>query len=55
MVHQKLSSAVRYAQRLADRHGMRYTVTQAAPSLYRVRLGVAYANAPFSIIVNPKG
>lgn len=55
MVHQKLSSAVKYAQRLADKHRMRYTVTQAAPSLYRVRLGVAHSGAPFSIIVNPRG
>lgn len=53
MTHRKLSSAVRYAQRLADQNGMRYTVIPAGPC-YRVKLG-AIRGLSFSIVLNPRG
>jgi len=57
MIHQKLSSAVRYAQSLANTHNMPYTVVvDGGPinSLYRVRFGDVLRSAQYGILVHPK-
>jgi len=56
MIHQKLSSAVRYAQSLANRHGMAYTVVCASTSggLYRVRVGDVLRSAQYGVLVHPQ-
>lgn len=53
IIHRTLAQAARHAQRLANLHGMRYSVV-AAGSYYRIRLGSLPAVAPF-IVLHPQG
>lgn len=52
MTRESLPAAVRYAQKLANKFGMRYSVVPAGSS-WRVRLGSAPAGLPASVTVNP--
>lgn len=53
MIRESLPAAVRHAQKLANAHGMRYSVTPAG-SAWRIRLGEAPAGHVATVTVNPR-
>jgi hypothetical protein len=54
MIHRTLAAAARHAQKLADTHGMRYTVVCAGSETYRIRLGGLPPREPFALTFNPR-